>query len=287
MESLPEASPPSWRLEKRKSKYAQAREVLEATFSSTGVESAVRSLEGLSFLSWDEFHAYLDAYARETHQAYISRDTKLTARYNNEQVKRRVKNFTPVPPEFKHARVRYDCKHSHSNMSKNKSLLKETRDVDAAKRKLRDGAFYSACPVKMHVQVHRNEATHGEWRVLITSHMNVHNHDVSEDVQAPVVHGPVRLDVPRMLPLKPDAAKRHEAMDELLGFFATYQAAREDPDAFQRRYCDLHTYIYQSLCEDAPNDPMDPALQLFQKLPRPHVRKDKRPKYTPPTFEIL
>ncbi|KDO27899.1 hypothetical protein SPRG_07172 [Saprolegnia parasitica CBS 223.65] len=280
MEPLPETSIPSWRLEKRKSKYAQAREVLEATFSSTGVECAVRSLEGLSFRSWDEFHAYLDAYARETHQTYTSRDTKLTARYNSEQTKRRVKNFTPVPPEFKHARVRYDCKHSHSNMSKNKNLIKETCNVDAAKPKLR--AFYSACPVKMHVQVHRNEATHDEWRVLITSHLNVHNHNVSDDAQAPV-----RLGVPGMLPLMPDATKRQEAMDELLGFFATYQAAREDPDAFQRRYSDLHTYIYQSLWEDTRGDPMDPAMQLFQKLPRPHVRNDKRPKFTPSVFEIL
>ncbi|OQR86588.1 hypothetical protein ACHHYP_10388 [Achlya hypogyna] len=284
---------PSWRLEKRKSKYAKARALLEQQFSATGIECPVRSLEGLSFATWDEFHVYLDNYARESHQSYISRDSKLTARYNTEQVKRKVKNFTPVPADFKHARVRYDCKHSHSNMSKNKSLLRETEgslvddglfsDSSSGKRKLRDGSFYSACPVKMHVQVHKNAATHGEWRVLVTTHMNVHNHEIHDEMST----GTPRDTLPqRTLPAKLDAVKRHEALDELLSFFTSYQAAREDNDAFHKRYAELHTYIGQVVSDDQHVEG-DPMLVLFKKLPKPPARKEKRPKYSPATFEIL
>ncbi|KAF0686898.1 Aste57867_21330 [Aphanomyces stellatus] len=294
----------AWRLEKRRSKYVKARQFLEEKFAETGVECTVRSLEGLTFATWKEFNDVLQEYMKETNQVYISRDSKTTARYNAEQVKRKVKNFVPVPVEFSHARIRFDCKHSHSNMSKNMNLFetktsgptsKDTdvhNDDDAAaaaaflaanpKRKARDGAFYSACPVKMHVQVHKTAATLDVWRVIVTNHVHVHNHDLA---QGGGVHGDAAHEMHHRattVPARLDDAKRKHALASLFSFFTSYQAPRDDDDSFHRRYADMYTYIYQSLCDDKCTE-SDDAMQAFKKLPKPTtMRKDKRMKGLPP-----
>ncbi|ETV94365.1 hypothetical protein H310_12005 [Aphanomyces invadans] len=249
----------AWRLEKRRSKYVKARQFLEEQYAETGVECPVRSLEGLTFATWKDFHDLLHEYMKETNQTYISRDSKTTVRYNAEQIRRKVKQFAPVPVEFTHARIRFDCKHSHSNMSKNMNLF-ETKEavVDGAstagavdnanddatfvpanpKRKARDGAFYSACPVKMHVQVHKVPSSLvDEWRVVVTKHVHVHNHDLGtglftdplQDLSAhtlPQLLGPHRTLTSGALPLHLDESKRHRAFSDLFEFFAAYQSSR-------------------------------------------------------------
>ncbi|RHY72718.1 hypothetical protein DYB30_001938, partial [Aphanomyces astaci] len=301
----------AWRLEKRRSKYVKARQFLEEQFAETGVECQVRSLEGLSFASWKDFHDELHAYMKETNQTYISRDSKTTVRYNAEQIKRKVKHFVPVPVEFTHARVRFDCKHSQSNMSKNMNLF-GTKDGAAAadtssssagpvdnveptyvptnpKRKARDGAFYSACPVKMHVQVHKVPSTlqdNDKWRVVVTKHVHVHNHDLvlgdpmlqdtlspapslQQQHLPPALPGqphPIRLEDGRM-----DPPKRTRAFHELFAFFTAYQASRADNDGmeFDRRYGAMYSIVYQSLCADNCLDTNERAMARFQTLLKP------------------
>ncbi|CAK4099379.1 unnamed protein product [Aphanomyces euteiches] len=285
----------AWRLEKRRSKYVKARQFLEEQFAETGIECPVRSLEGLTFASWQEFHDVLQEYMRETNQTYISRDSKTTPRYNAEQVKRKVKHFIPIPTEFSHARIRFDCKHSHSNMSKNLSLFETKAPKEShadgfhsshPKRKAREGSFYSACPVKMHVQVHKNAATLGEWRVLVTNHVHVHNHNLVNGLVLEPIQEP-----PRLIPVRLDESRRERAFNDLFSFFTSYQAPRQDPsssiltlnlrreddDAFHRRYGDMYMYIYQSLVEDKCVE-TDEAMLRFRKLAKPSMmlRRDKR-----------
>ncbi|GMF10915.1 unnamed protein product [Phytophthora lilii] len=144
---------------------------------------AVPALEKRVFDSWEEFHAYLQAYSRSTFQIYSVRSATPSARRNELMARKRPSETQLlIPPQFAHYVKTLACTHGGKPRRRGTGL--------------RPNHHHRAiqCPAQLNACVKRDGSV---WQVHVTNQHAWHNHEVSEELYRsyPVVRNALDDDV--------------------------------------------------------------------------------------------
>ncbi|RLN11027.1 hypothetical protein BBJ28_00009200 [Nothophytophthora sp. Chile5] len=118
------------------------------------------------FVSWEEFHSYLQEYSQETHQLYSVRSATPSSRRNSLMTtKRPGQSHQLIPERFAHYVKTITC--THGGKPRHRST--------GARPNHHHRAIH--CPAQINACVKKDGPT---WQIHITNQNAWHNHEVSE-----------------------------------------------------------------------------------------------------------